>query len=102
MAIDKNPNAPGFKYADVSINKSTYDAEEIIIELNQLCDYCNWLGVLNRSSGLPVITAATICNYYKLPSMPIESANIVVNKDLLHSFCLNHKIQMVNHLVKIV
>ena len=94
VAIDKNPNAPGFKYVDITINKSTHDADGIITELKKLGDNFNWLGVLNRSSGPPVITTAIICNYFDLPNLPINSAKTVINKNLLHRFCHSRKIPM--------
>ena len=38
VAIDRNREADGFKYADYKIYKSTYDADEIIKELDKFKD----------------------------------------------------------------
>ena len=67
VAVDRNPYAAGFKYSDVSINKSTRDTEGIITELDQLLNHYNLVGVINLSAGPPVITAAIICDYYEIP-----------------------------------
>ena len=94
VAVDRDPYAVGFKYSDVSINKSTRDAEGIITELDKLLKHYNWVGVINLSAGPPVITAAIICDYYEIPCIPTASARTIVNKDLLHNFCLEKRIPM--------
>ena len=81
IAIDRNPKSLGFKYADMAICQSTHDAEVVINELEKLEDRYRWIGILNRSSGPPVITAAKISKYFNLPGVPIESARNLVNKD---------------------
>jgi len=92
IAIDRNPKSLGFKYADMAICQSTYDAEVVINELEKLEDRYRWIGILNRSSGPPVITAAKISKYFNLPGVPIESARNLVNKDKLRESCLNYNI----------
>ena len=92
VAIDKNKKAPGFKHADLKICQSTYDANRIIKELESLQNKFRWVGVLNRSAGPPVITAAKICKHFNIPGVPIESAQILVNKDRLRKACLEHDI----------
>jgi hypothetical protein len=92
VAIDRNKTSPGFQYADIKIYQSTYDADAIIKELESLQDKFRWVGVLNRSSGPPVITAAKICKYFNIPGVPIESAQNLVNKDELRESCLKYGI----------
>jgi len=92
IAIDQDREAPGFKCADIKIFQSTHDADAIIKELELLNDEYRWMGVLNRSSGPPVITAAKICKHFNIPSVPIESAKTLVNKDKLRTACLEHDI----------
>jgi len=92
VAIDQNREAPGFKYADIKIYQSTYNANAIIKELKLLKSKFRWVGVLNRSSGPPVITAAKICKYFNIPGVPIESAQNLVNKDELRESCLKYGI----------
>ncbi len=97
VAIDKNKDAPGFEYADYKIYQSTYDADLIIKELNSLSKKLKWIGVINRSSGPPVITAAKICKHFKLPGVPIESAESLVNKDQMRIACSKKNIPTPNY-----
>ena len=92
IAIDKDTNAPGFKHADLKICQSTYDADAIIKELEPLKNKFRWIGLLNRSSGPPVITAAKIGKYLDIPGVSIESAQILVNKDKLRIACLEYDV----------
>ncbi len=90
VAIDKNPTALGLKYVDVAICKSTYDAKEIIKELDLLKNKYRWIGVLNRSSGPPVSVAAELSEYFNIPGVPVESANTLVNKDQFRKACTKY------------
>jgi len=92
IAIDRDVNAPGFKYADLKIYQSTYNASAIIKELELLQNKFKFSGVLNRSAGPPVITAARICEYFNIPGVPAKSAQILVNKDKLRTACLEYGI----------
>ena len=92
VAIDRDKESPGFQYADIKIYQSTYNSDAIIKELELLKDEYRWIGVLNRSSGPPVITAAKICEYFNIPGVPIESAKNLVNKDKLRESCLKYGI----------
>lgn len=97
FAIDQNRKAHGFKYADYKIFQSTYDADAIIKELDKFSNKFKWIGVINRSSGPPVITAAKICKYFNLPGVPVESAKILVNKDQMRSACFERNIPSPNY-----
>ena len=92
VAVDKNPNAPSFRYVDIKICQSTYDADAIIKELDLLKDVYQWVGILNRSSGPPVVTAAKLCEHFNIPGIPIESAQVLVNKDMLRVACSKYDI----------
>ncbi len=92
IAVDKDPNAPGFKHTDLKIYQSTYDASAIIKELDLLKDEYQIIGILNRSSGPPVVTAARLCEYLNISGLSVESAQILVNKDRLRAACLEHDI----------
>ena len=87
VAVDKNPEALGFKFADISVCESTYDAKAIIFQLELLDSKYRWVGVLNRSSGPPVSVAAELCEYFDLPGVPVDAAKTLVNKDQLRSAC---------------
>lgn len=94
IAIDQDSNAIGFKVADVSILKSTYDAAPIIIELRKHLDEFNFSGILNRSSGIPVKTSALIANEFLICAYPVNSAETILNKHLLIDLCINKKINI--------
>ena len=87
VVIDKNNKAEGFKYADEKIYISTHDADSIIDQLKLLSKKFKWIGVLNRSSGPPAITAAKICRYFDIPGIPIASAETLVHKDKFRQSC---------------
>ena len=86
IAVDKNPNSVGFKYSSKSIICSTYDSKKIINELLKFCEEYEFLGIINRSSELPVLTAAKIAKYFNLKLYPYHSAEIILNKHLFFEF----------------
>lgn len=92
VAVDKNPNALSFRYADIKICQSTYDADAIIKELSLLESVYQWVGILNRSSGPPVVTAAKLCKHFNIPGVSIDSAQTLVNKDKMRAACLEYDI----------
>ena len=78
ITTDFDPNAPGFKYSDVSEVVSTVDLEK---NLNVAKKY-KIDGVLT-TSDLPVNTVAYICEKLSLNGLSIESAKVSTNKYLL-------------------
>ena len=97
VVIDRNREAAGFKFADYKIYKSTHDADKVITELDKLRNKLEWVGVINRSSGPPVITTAKICKHFNLPGVPIESAETLVNKDQMRAACSKRNIPSPNY-----
>jgi len=87
IAIDQNPSAPGFKIADEKLILSTFDAIPIIESISSLSQKYNIKGILNRSSGPPVITAAKLAKLLQLSYYSEDSAIKIVNKHLLMKFC---------------
>ncbi len=92
ISVDRNPNAPGFAESDKRINLSTYDSKPILAEIKKLQTRFNIVGVINRSSGPPVITNAEICRALGLPGISIESARCILNKAELLSMCASKKL----------
>jgi biotin carboxylase len=83
IAVDRNPEAPGFQLADEKIISSTYDAVPILSELRQF-SYCyEFSGVVNRSSGPPVVTASELSKDLGLPGAAPEVARRVIDKERL-------------------
>lgn len=89
IAIDRNPSAPGFNISDEIINLSTFDADLLFQPIEKLSNKYKITGILNRSSGPPVITAAKLARQLKIPCYPEKSANTIVNKHLLMKACSN-------------
>lgn len=87
IACDINEDAPGFEFADYQINVSTHNFKEVIKSIlnikNENFDINMITGVLNRSSGPPVISTSKISEYFSLPGVPFDSAVSIVNKNLL-------------------
>jgi len=78
--IDGNELSAGFKYSDLSINKSTYDHIGICAELEQLVsDGYNLSGVMTLASDVP-LTVAYVANHFGLNAISIDSAKIAMNK----------------------
>ena len=91
IAIDMDPNAPGFSHVDGSVMHSTHDASGVIKALeslnHQISEKYRWIGVLNRSSGPPVVTVSKICEHFGIPGVPITSAQMLLNKDVMREAC---------------
>ena len=87
ISIDQNPMAPGFEYSDEMIHLSTYDAKPIIERLKELEMKYTFIFIINRSSGLPVITAAKLAEAFKIKMVPSISAKTIINKHLLFQYC---------------
>ena len=87
ICIDRDPNAIGFQFCDEKINLSTYESKPIIAYLKKLQKKYEFFGVINRSSGIPVITCAEICSTFKLPGINPTAAKNIIDKSELMSFC---------------
>ena len=105
IAVDRNPEAPGFAYASDKIHLSTYEPEPIIAQLRALADSVDcsspydFQGVITRSSGLPVITTATIAQAFELPGVAPEVARTVVFKSKFMARCTEAGIPAPKHQV---
>ncbi len=92
IALDKNKNAPGFRFCSEVIVCSTHNSESACKKINKLTNKKNNLGLICTSSGPPVITAAYIARNLSIPSIPIKSAKIAINKHLLRHHCKKYNI----------
>lgn len=87
IAVDRNSQAPGLAVADQPIVLSTHDPDPIIARLRDLARQYDIQGVINRSSGPPVVTAAYICQALGLPGVLPQAATTIVNKATLMTAC---------------
>ena len=92
IVIDKNPKAPGMFEADKALIVSTYNSKKIIKKLKDISHNYFWKGVINRSSGPPVVTASKILRAIGLKGPDPKAARIIVNKEKLMNFCTKNKI----------
>jgi biotin carboxylase len=83
IAIDKDRKAPGLSLAEVGIPNSTHDSQGCLKSVIEIDNTFKIVGVLNRSSGPPVVTAAVLNEALGFNGVPISSAQICVNKHLL-------------------
>ena len=96
-AVDKNPSAPGLKYADIHICLSTYNVKAIIKELDLLKKKYKFIGILNRSAGPPVKVSAELSEYFGIQGVPINVAKSLVNKDQLRRICTKYNFPVPNY-----
>lgn len=93
ISIDQNIDSIGFTYSDYKIIESTHNFQTIISELRKLESKFKFKGVLNRSAGPPVRVAAIISETFNIQGYSFETANTIINKNLLRNFCINSKIK---------
>ncbi len=86
IAVDRDPQASGFRLADEKIVLSTYEAKPIIERIRRLKKY-KIKGIVNRSSGPPVVTAAKISAAFGLPGLRPPVAEGIVYKSRLNNAC---------------
>lgn len=87
IAVDQDAEAPGFALSDEQIVASTYEAAPILTKLAAFAGRYDIRGVVNRSAGPPVVTAALLAQALGLPGVRPEVARSVVDKGLLKAIC---------------
>ncbi len=95
IAVDRKPDAVGFELADEKIIISTYEPQPIINHILKLKQY-KLMGVINRSSGPPVITSAVVSKAFDLPGIEPEIADNIVSKSKLSTICNEKNIAVPN------
>jgi hypothetical protein len=92
IAIDQNPEAIGFKDVDHILVLSTFSKDPILRALHDLKKRYDFAGILNRSSGPPVVTAAHIATEFNLPGITPDIASKVLNKSDFISTLIENKL----------
>lgn len=67
IGVDRNPDAPGFKFCDECLELSTYDSKPIIQQVSVLKEKYDIRGVVNRSAG-PLLSP--VQNYVNTSTYP--------------------------------
>ena len=96
LAIDRNPESSGFKYANEIIVESTYHADSIIEKLKKITKLkkIEWIGLVARCTGRALFTAAGISETFKLSGISKELASVSTSKSALREFSLKNNIRM--------
>ncbi|MCQ1538193.1 ATP-grasp domain-containing protein [Methanocalculus taiwanensis] len=92
IGVDRDRNAPGFTLCDEKVYLSTYESQPIIERIKDLMTVYDLRGVINRSSGVPVVTCADICSAFHLPGVATQAVKKIIDKSQLISFCNKNNI----------
>ena len=89
ICVDKDKNAPGFKYSDHKLTLSTFDHAPILRELKKLQKQKKLVivAVLTKSSGPPVIVTSKISSHFNVPGPSLSASEISTDKAKLITFC---------------
>ncbi len=93
FSIDRDPNAIGFQYSDIIINESTHNFKNIILKLKKFHDEYIFLGLIARTTGKPLLTAAKIIKEFNLTGINEEIVSKTIKKSQTRNFCNVEKIQ---------
>ena len=90
LAVDMNCHSPGFGFADEKIIESTHNSKSIIAKIKGR----HFSGLLARTTGKALFTAADIVKVYNLLGVNFNLATIATSKSALRQFCLANNINM--------
>jgi hypothetical protein len=94
VAIDRDTDAVGLKYVDEHIAVSTLEVDEVLKRLTKLQATYNYLGVVCRSSGIVLYTAAAISAKFNLRGLTQSIVPVSTEKSKLRELCQNVGIRM--------
>ena len=91
IAIDRSPEAVGFSWSDVCINRSTHHTSEVLKELRQHAGRFRYKGVLARTTDAQALnTSVAVADEFKLPGLSDQIVQICTDKPALRRFCNLH------------
>ncbi|MGN7241039.1 ATP-grasp domain-containing protein [Priestia megaterium] len=79
IAVDMDPNAVGFKYADIGVNISTLDIKRV----TEAARYHQIEGIMTIASDFPLRTIAEVAKELHIKGIDISTALNVTNKVLM-------------------
>ena len=94
IVVDRDPDAPGFLLADIRIIESTFDTESVLNALHEVGKLCHFSGLLARTSGPALKTAAAVSEGFELPGLSSAIIPLATEKSKLREFCEGHGILM--------
>ena len=71
IAVDRKPAAECLPFVSESIINSTYDADGVLAGLENISKQFDIKGVLARTSGPAILTAARVAKYLNVPGVPV-------------------------------
>lgn len=92
IAVDRDKTAPGFDFSDVNLVSSTHDPKAVISALEEISVECRVRGVLARSTGKALHTAAAVAKKFDVPGIDNRTARISTEKSALKEFCRENNI----------
>jgi biotin carboxylase len=91
VAVDQDPEAPGFAWADLAIRKSTHDTGAILAALREIQADYNFVGVVARTtSAAALLTGVAVAQEFGLPGLTRDLVEIATEKAKLREFCQAH------------
>ena len=96
VVSDGSSDAPGFKYSDDQIIASTYDVKETVQKAKQYNETIKKInGVMCIASDVP-LTVASVAKDLNLPGIPVESAELAMDKIAMKSKFLKDNVPVPN------
>ena len=91
VAVDQDPEAPGFAWADLAIRESTHDTGAILAALREIQANYNFVGVVARTtSAAALLTGVAVAQEFGLPGLTRDLVEIATEKAKLREFCQAH------------
>lgn len=86
IGIDRDKNSIGSMFCDEFCARSTHELSGWEPIFNSYSNRYDIVGILNRSSGIPVITTAEIAKNLNFSTYSVETAEVVINKHRFFGF----------------
>lgn len=87
IGVDRDPGAPALVACAGRIAASTHDGEAVVRGLSSWTARYRFCGVIVRSAGPPVVTAAEVSAALGLPGVSPGAARTIVDKERLLAAC---------------
>ncbi|MFQ5650699.1 MAG: acetyl-CoA carboxylase biotin carboxylase subunit family protein [bacterium] len=96
LGIDRNAAGPGIPYLDEFVHLSTYESEQVVAALRPFREQYSFAGLVARTSGPALRTAAAIAETFDLAGLTHEIVPLATEKSTLRKFCLKNKLPVAN------
>lgn len=83
IAVDRDPTPECLPFITESVINSTFDSDGVLSALGKISKRFDIKGVLARTSGPAILTAARVAEYLDVPGVPVNFAEASVAKSVL-------------------